>query len=193
MEAVQNSRKPIAGSIGLVFAGFWSVLCALALRGVAQVLVFAGGPLLSVLLIVRLWRAHRRGGGTAIFRRRVYVLAFILEVAALNAVAFLLPRFGLGTYLVPAVGLVVGLHFIGLWLAAGFPRFLWIAACMSAVSISSMTLPASALFFATDLRNAACSLGNAVVLWCFAGRAVGTAAVGGRDTSQRKSGLADPS
>jgi hypothetical protein len=125
--------------------------------------------LLSVLLIARLWRTRRPGGDAGMFRRRTYLIAVILEVAALYAVALLLPRSGLGAFLVPAVGLVVGLHFIGLWRATGLSRFFWIAVCMSAVSILSMGLPASAFLFIANPRNAVCSLGNAIVLWSFAG------------------------
>ncbi|HEY3777834.1 MAG TPA: hypothetical protein VGL35_07225 [Rhizomicrobium sp.] len=173
MEATQDNRqRPIGGSVGLVFAGLWSVLGALAMRGIVQLFVFAAGPLLSALLVARLWRVHGRGGDTGMFRRRAYLLAVILEVAALYAVAFLLPRFGLSAYFIPAVGLVVGLHFIGLWRATGYARFLWIAGCMSAVSIMSMALPASAFAFVTNLRNAVCGLGNAIVLWIFAGRSI---------------------
>lgn len=153
------------------FASLWAVLGALALVHSLQAPASVAGFALSAILILRLWRSDGRDGrGTAIFRRKMYVLSVLAEVAALYAVALLLPRFGLRSYLIPAIGIVVGLHFIGLWKAASHVRFLWIAGCMTAVSLVSMMLPAAPLLVAANLRDAVCGYGNAVALWVFAGR-----------------------
>ena len=172
MHAASDIRqRPIGGSLGLFFAGLWSVLGALALQKPMQAPAMAVGLLLSAVLILRLWRLpNRADGGTAMFRRRAYAVAVVLEIAALYGVALLLPRYGLRSYFIPAVGVVVGLHFVGLWKAAGHARFLWIAAGMTALSLLSMAIPAAPLLVAANLRDAVCAYGNAVVLWCFAGQ-----------------------
>jgi hypothetical protein len=81
-----------------------------------------------------------------------------------------LPRTGFGDQLIPAVGVIVGLHFIGLWMATGSRRFLGIAAAMCAVSVFSASLPVAYAYL--DLRVAVCGFGNAIVLWIGAGLAL---------------------
>ncbi|MFT3978805.1 MAG: hypothetical protein QM688_17115, partial [Sphingomonas bacterium] len=69
---------------------------------------------------------------------------------------------GLGDYFLCAVGVIVGLHFIGLWRANGEARFLHIALAMCMVSIGAMLLPLA-------WRDASLGFGNALVLWVGAG------------------------
>ena len=101
------------------------------------------------------------------FRRRAYTVTVILELAALVAATNLLPRAGFGDELIPAVGVIVGLHFIGLWMATGLRRFLWIAFAMCAASAISAFLPMA--YTGLDPRVAVCGFANALVLWAGAG------------------------
>ena len=48
------------------------------------------------------------------FRRWPYLLAVVLEIVAIYTVSAALPRYILQTYFIEAVGVIVGLHFIGL-------------------------------------------------------------------------------
>ncbi len=158
-------RAGIMGSaIGLFFGGVWSVLGARALSPGWPLPVAAAGIVLTAALIFRLWRAPMRpGAGPAMFRSRYYIAAVALELIALNVAGNLLQRYGLASYLLTSVGIIVGLHFIGLWLATRMPRFLWIAGTMCAVSTLAAFLPAASAGF--NPRNAATGFANAVVLW----------------------------
>ncbi len=62
-----------------------------------------------------------------------------------------------------AIGCIVGLHFIGLWLATGSSRFLHITAGMCVVSVVSMVVPFT--WHAVGLRYLLLGVGNAAVLW----------------------------
>jgi hypothetical protein len=169
MDTVKKPRsRPIGGTVGLVFGGLWSMLGASALPPAWQTPAALAGLAVTVALIVLLWRTASPGGGTRLFGRWAYLLAVALEVAALVVANNLLPRYGLGAYLIPAVGIIVGLHFIGLWKATGLVRFLWIAGAMCAVSAAAAALPA--LHGAIHLRDVAAGFGNALVLWIGAGR-----------------------
>jgi hypothetical protein len=77
--------------------------------------------------------------------------------------SFLLPRFGGQQQVYSAVGCIVGLHFIGLWLATRSRRFLWITAGMCSVSLLSMIIPFT--WHTIGLRYLLLGGGNAIVLW----------------------------
>lgn len=81
----------------------------------------------------------------------------------------LLPRYGLQAYLVPTIGIIVGLHFIGLWRASGETAFLGIAAAMCAVSTAAMVLPDGPVG-SLNPRALFASYGSALVLWVTAAR-----------------------
>ena len=165
MENATDGRGRIMGSgIGLFFGGVWSVLGARALSPGWQLPAAAAGIVLTAVLIFRLWRARLRpGAGPAMFRSRYYIAAVALELIALNVAGNLLLRSGLASYLLTSVGIIVGLHFIGLWLATRMRRFLWIAGAMCTVSTLAAFLPAASAGF--NQRNVATGFANAVVLW----------------------------
>lgn len=161
--------RPIASTIGLVFGGLWSLLGAGGLPRGLQLPFEVLGVLVTVALIAALWsRRAQAGPGAALFRRRGYLIAVVLEVVAIYAASTLLARNGLQSYAIQAVGVIVGLHFIGLWQATRRSSFLWISACMCGVSAFAACLPAVADGF--DLRNVVTGFGNGAVLWIGAGR-----------------------
>ena len=170
MSSAHDRRpRPIAGTIGLIFAGLGSVLGALALSPVLRFPVAGAGALVSLVLIVLLWRwAASTAPEAGLFKRRAYLLAVLLEVLAIYVVSGLLARYGLKSYLIEAVGVIVGLHFIGLWRATALSRFLWIAGGMCVLSALAALLPAAWNGF--NPRDAAAGFANAVVLWIGAGR-----------------------
>jgi hypothetical protein len=155
--------KPIAATIGAVFGGLWGVVGTQALppgwRGPAYAAVAA----VTLGLLVRLWRAAPARPGERLFGRSAYRWAVAGELAAIYAASALLPRWGLRAFFIEVVGIIVGLHFIGLWRATGARRFLFICAGMVAVSAAAMALPAR--IGETAARDAGAGFGNALVLW----------------------------
>jgi hypothetical protein len=164
-----RSGRPVAGTIGLVFGGLWFSLGTMGLPRGLQLLVASMGLLVTIALIATLWsRRGPAGSGAGLFRRRGYIIAVALEVVAIYAASTLLARNGLQGYLIQAVGMIVGLHFIGLWQATQLSRFLWIAGCMCVVSALATFLPNALGGF--DPRDMVTDFGNALVLWIGAGR-----------------------
>jgi hypothetical protein len=168
---------PIAGTIGLTFGGLWSSLGAMGVPHQFRVPFEGLGLLVTMLLIVGLWRrrAPAEGGG-GLFRRRGYIIAVILEIVAIYVASTLLSQNGLRSFIIPTVGVIVGLHFIGLWQATRLPSFLWIAAGMCAVSVFAACLPE--VWGEFGPRNLMAGFGNACVLWVGAGRSRKASQVG---------------
>ena len=155
---LDNRPRPIGPGIGLLFGGLWCLLGAQALSDPWRMAATALGGVITLALVVRVWRSPSgASSGTRMFRQRAYLAAVVLEIAAIALANRILPQ----EYLIPAVGAIVGLHFIGLWQATGAARFLWISAAMCAVSAASALLPVGP-------REAVCGFGNALVLWVFA-------------------------
>jgi hypothetical protein len=168
---IDRPSRPIGATVGVFFGGLWCVLGSQVLPHAWQWPAIATGWIVTAALVVQLWRRKSvPGGGGAMFRQRAYLAAVILEVAALLAAANLLPQAGFGDQMIPAVGVIVGLHFIGLWMATGLRRFLGIAFAMCVVSVASAFLPTA--YAGLDLRVAACGFANALVLWIGAGLAL---------------------
>lgn len=156
------SPRPIPGSIGLFFGGVWGVFGAQALPPEWHAVGIAAAVLVTAVLIALLWRAGS-GEGRGLFRRRTYYLAVVFEVAAVVAANMLMPRLGLTAYALQILGVIIGLHFIGLWKASAMARFLGIAAAMTILSLAACALPA-------PLRDMVTGFGNALVLWIGAAR-----------------------
>jgi hypothetical protein len=165
MDAIADKRpRPIPATIGLFFGGLWCWLGALGLPPAWQTPAGIAGIAISLLFIVRLWRMKTLAGtGTVLFGRRAYLVAVAFEIAAIVVFTNLAPKYGWQDQFISVVGIIVGLHFIGLWRATMMTRFLWIAVGMVTVSLVSAFLPHSWNGF--DPRDAACGFGNALVLW----------------------------
>src|SRR6185312_8734872 len=124
-------RLPVPALIGTAFGGLWSVLGAVALPQRWMVPTVVAGLLVTAVLLVE--RCRKSAAGSGLFRRRAYVVAVVLEVAGLYLAMWLLKRYGLESYFMQALGFVVGLHFIGLWLASDQRRYVWLCVCMCLV------------------------------------------------------------
>ena len=156
--------RSLSRLIGWLFGTFWALLGAFALprpydrAGCALVVIIA------LLFLAKLWRykpptATRR----PLFRTAAYLIAVAAELFAMYAAALLLPRFGAQQQIYPAIGWIVGLHFIGLWFATRSARFLHITAGMCVVSLLSMIVPFT--WQTIGLRHVLLGAGNAAVLW----------------------------
>jgi len=164
-----RTGRSVAGTIGLVFGGLWFSLGAMGLPRGLQLLGESMGFLVTIALIAMLWsRSGPAGSGAGLFRRRGYIIAVALEVVAIYIASTLLARNGLRSYLIQAVGVIVGLHFIGLWQATRLSRFLWIAGSMCVVSTVAVFLPNA--LDGLNLRGMVTGFGNALVLWIGAGQ-----------------------
>jgi hypothetical protein len=166
---VKNPNRPIPRTIGLLFGGLWGLLGVLALPVAWRLACALTVGFVSIFLVIRLWHTSRSlDPASSMFRRWPYLLAVTLEIMAIYTVSAALPRYGLQAYFIEVLGVIVGLHFIGLWWATGLTRFLWIAAGLCGVSAIAMALPRA--WEDLLLRDAVTGVGNALVLWIGASR-----------------------
>ena len=163
-----NPSRPVPAMIGTGFGGLWAVMGALALPRPWTPWAAGAAVTISLILTGRLWLSTSPEG-SGLFRRSAYRLAVALEIVALGVIGYLLPRYGLQAYFVPAIGIIVGLHFIGLWRASGKTKYLWITGTMCAVSTAAIALPVAAVGLLNERALFAC-YGNALVLWVAAAR-----------------------
>lgn len=154
--------------IGIGFGGVWGVIGAVALPRSWTPWAIAAALAITLVLMVRLWR-FVPAENSGLFRRSAYRVAVIAEVLAIVAASYILPRNGLEAYFVPAIGIIVGLHFLGLWRASGKTVFLGIAGSMCAVSAAAIALPAAPLGLLNP-RVLFAGYANALVLWVGASR-----------------------
>ena len=165
-----RSSLPVSNLIGLVFAGLWAWAGSLTLAKVWQISTLAVSVLVGVVLLVRLMRGpaqHATRG--SMFRGAPYLFAVVLELCGIYVASVALPRFGYEAYLMQVVGVIVGLHFLGLWRASRSRRMVAIAVGMCAVSAVGLLLPR---VFANGVRpgDVWTGFGNALVLWIGASR-----------------------
>jgi hypothetical protein len=156
--------RSISQLIGWLFGTLWALIGASALPRPHD---RAGGVLALILALVFLARLWRHEPPTAaarpLFRTPAYLFAVAAELLCMYAAALLLPRFGAQQQIYPVIGCIVGLHFIGLWLATRSRRFLFITAGMCFVSLLSMLMPFT--WHTIGLRYLLLGAGNALVLW----------------------------
>jgi predicted DNA repair protein MutK len=119
---------------------------------------------IALIFLVRLWN-HEPPTDAArpLFKTSAYLIAVAAELLGMYTAALLLPRFGAQQQVYSAAGCIVGLHFIGLWLATRSPRFLHVTAGMCLVSLFSMIMPFT--WRTIGLRYLLLGAGNAIVLW----------------------------
>jgi hypothetical protein len=150
--------------IGWFFGTFWALLGAFALPHPYDSAGCALAVFIALIFLVRLWRYEPPAGAARpTFRMWVYLIAVAAELFGMYMAALILPRYGAQQLVYSTVGCIVGLHFIGLWLATRSTRFLHITAGMCCVSLLSMVVPFS--WHAIGLRYLLLGAGNSMVLW----------------------------
>ncbi len=127
--------------VGLGFAAVW-----LWIGAGAQPMPWAAiiGAIGALVLIAVAWHVLRRPastGRTQRFDRGRYRIAVAIEVVALVLAGWLLGRFGLIGYVWPVIGVIVALHFIGLWWPSHDRRFITLTIAMGAVNVVALFFP----------------------------------------------------
>jgi hypothetical protein len=154
----------IGAVVGVVFGCAWAIAGAMGLPHPWRAWTAAVSITIPAALCVALIMPHapRQSGA---FRGRVYGVAVAFEVAGTLVAVWLLNWFSLERFLMPAIGFIVGLHFVGMWKATDRSAFLWIAGAMCIVCGFAAFLPGLAEN-GIDVRQAATGMGCALVLWC---------------------------
>lgn len=163
--------RSLPALIGLVFGGLWGLIAAMSLPEAGRAVGTLAVTALTGFLVIMVWRRPVASTGSGpLFGRALYLIAVSAELVASYAASVLTPRLGVQPYFVQAVGMIVGLHFLGLWAASRMIRYVWIAGGMCFISVAAMFLPETVgLLHARDFLT---GLGNAVVLWVGAGLAI---------------------
>jgi hypothetical protein len=157
-------HRNLSRLIGWFFGAFWATLGALALPRPYNYIGCVLAAAIAIMFLVKLWRYEpKTGAARPHFRMSIYMIAVFAELLGMYAAALLLPRFGASQQVYPAIGCIVGLHFIGLWQATRSERFLHITAGMCLVSLFSMIMPFT--WHTIGLRYLLLGAGNAIVLW----------------------------
>jgi hypothetical protein len=170
------ARKEMSGAsigalVGVFFGCAWGLVGAAGLPSQERPLGIVVGLVISLALAILLV-THRSPAGASpgVFRGALYGAAVAFEVVAILATVWVLRYWGLEGLLVPAIGFIVGLHFVGLWKATDLIVFAWVAVAMCVVCLVAAALPGSAAAGdATNLRQAVAGWGCAIVLWIAAG------------------------
>jgi hypothetical protein len=156
--------RSISQLIGWSFGTFWALLGAFALPRPYNRTGCALALIIALIFLARLWRYEPpTAAARPLFRTRAYLIAVSAELLCIYMAALLLPRFGAQQQVYSAIGCIVGLHFIGLWLATRSRRFLRITAGMCFVSLLSILMPFT--WHSIGLRYLLLGGGNAIVLW----------------------------
>jgi hypothetical protein len=126
--------------IGLVFGLLWWWVGVGAVSGSAGTILQILG--IFIFAATGMWIVRRQATPPRQKPRwNYYVVAVIAEVVVIMFSQRWLTARGLGHLLLPTVGLIVGLHFTGLWYAFSRRRFLILSVVMSAVNLLALLLP----------------------------------------------------
>jgi hypothetical protein len=168
MDKMQERRLPIFNLIGIFFGGLWAAGGSMVFSGAIRNGLLLSAVIITIGLGMRLILSRRSSGAENVrFKHAPYSIAVLLEALGIAAIVMLAPRYGCERYVMQAIGILVGLHFIGLWKATQLTQFLWIAACICVISGLSMLFQGTT----NSVREGdiLTGFGNALVLWWGAG------------------------
>lgn len=164
------------GTLGLLignsFGCLWLVWAIKALAG-SNAPVWPAYATALVVSAVAVWRLNRRSdfsSGGKQFRSRpiVYVAIVAGEIVALNLLVYGLQSYGLLSYLLPAIGLVIGVHFFPLARLFGVPTMkllgtVMVVAAFAAIGAILIGFPVATAVGANALINGVSLLATTVV------------------------------
>lgn len=154
----------VGALVGVAFGCAWGITGATALPppSRAWAVGLSIGTSVALAAAVAMLPAPRQSGT---FHGQVYGVTVALEAVGIVMTAWLLGHLALSQFILPAIGFVVGLHFVGLWKATDLKLFLWTAGGMCIVCVVAAFLPAVTENGGTDVRRVVTGLGCALVLW----------------------------
>lgn len=155
-------RVPLPRLIGIGFASLWGVLGSLSLPIAWHMPGLALAGVIGVLCAAVAVRSVGRTRAP-LFSKSAYRIAVALEVASIMTASYMLGRMGLSAWFLQAVGVAVGLHFMGLAMASGDRRYLLLTVAITLVSCIAIFLPRTA--GALHLADAFTGWGIAIVMW----------------------------
>lgn len=150
------SGDQIGTMVGVAFGCAWGIAGTLPLPTVWRVAGILGSIVASAILITLIRAAP--GSAHGYFNGAIYGIAVTAEVVAIVIAGIILSRTGHSSFIPPAVTAIVGLHFIGLWLATGIVTFLWLAGALCAIGLGAATMGRAA-------RLPVTGIGSALALW----------------------------
>ena len=133
----------------------WGIAGTLPLQSSWRLLGVAGSIIISVALALAVTKARGATDGT--FNGGIYGIAVVAEVVAIGIAAVVLNRRGQSSFVPAMVAAIVGLHFIGLWLATGNFTLVWVAVALCAVGVISASVT-------KDARMPVAGIGSALAL-----------------------------
>ena len=161
---VTMNSATIGSIVGVAFGCAWGFAGSTGLPRQYRLLGVIVSIAISAILIAGLL-IHPSSRQQGRFDGRLYGFAVLFEVVAIAGIVFAFQRLNLQGFLIPAIGFIVGLHFIGLWKASGMPVFFWVAAAMCATCLVAFFLPGLPQPRGFDARVVAAGFGSAVILW----------------------------
>ena len=141
--------------IALAFAVYWLDVGASAVGGSTGTIVLIAGAIILLGALARVWLHRHRPTSLVRFSWGWYFVALGAEIVAMNVAILTLPKDFLAGYQAPVIGTIVGLHFIGLWLASRMPRFLTLSVAMTALNLAAFALPPNGAPVLAGLGSAA--------------------------------------
>jgi hypothetical protein len=159
--------------IGIGFGALWMAWATALLSLGSASIVFVAAPalLLGATALLRPVAGRSPAPSTGPHRTWLwYSLVILAEIVALNLLFLLIEARGWQEYRPPAIGLIIGLHFLPLGWAMRFAGFRLLGMAMSAAAVAAI----AAIALGADPRLAAgldC-LANALLLWGSAGLAL---------------------
>jgi hypothetical protein len=154
----------IGAILGMAFGGIWAIAGAMGLAPGWRLPVAVLAAAATVALIAAPGFAHLHPTASGTFRGTIYGLWVGFEVVAIAAAAVVLNRCGRQDLLMPVIGIIVGVHFVGLWQATGLLRFVTIAVGVTAVCALSLLLPGHDAD-GMSARQVVAGVGTGLVLW----------------------------
>ena len=161
--------------ISAVFALVWGVNGSLALPGGWRVVAVAVVVLMTLgmaAVSVRFYRKAARfpsGSGAPPknpFRTTAYRVSVVAMLIAIPVASRVLTLSGYGDAIMPAVTIIVGLHFLGLVRAFQSEIFAWVAGAFCVLGTVALFVPVQVgETGAPQLRYATLGLGCALILW----------------------------
>lgn len=112
----------------------------------------------AIVAAFLIMQASRLRIGSGHFYASIYWYSVLFEVLAIISTVVLVRRFSDRSLIPPIIAIVVGLHFVGLYLAIGQVVFVWLAVAMCFAGAAAVMAP-------QNLRLPIAGFGSSVALW----------------------------